>query len=601
MQIVKATIHNYRCIKSLSFCPSQHNVVIGRVDVGKSSFLSALALVLDADVGRRFRPVEEMDFYQGNMFDNVGNPVSIEIEVTLSHCSDEEKDNFFEYWEPWDTEKAELIEHAEDISIIDDKKNLFAFRIAVRAAYDANEKEIRCLWYYPKFSFIGGNLEWRACPRTDREKVGFFLIPAERDINKALSFTRYSALDKALRHDRISLDKEITKIGGTLQGAGAYLFENEQFEELINEVEQSVEKLLNLSRDASSRKLTFEVSGLGHYDIMNILRAFVLPEGSPKAYPINNQGVGAKQVIVLATLRMLAARKKSCIIAIEEPEIGLHPYMQRGLTRDILGTSCQTLITTHSTHIAQVAGRDALHLIIDSRGGEKTIFNTTPGKHMGCSAETIRAVQKNAGHYPLDLLECLFAPRVLLVEGPGDREAVPELLRKLSDIDSKKDDLDGLGIGVMPCEGKEAIPKMAPYFRMLNKEVYSLVDDEPSTDQSNPQIISACDCTFIWPERKAIERILLDSVGESTLDKFIAEVTDYGENYFAHSRASAKDLSGKKEDVFLYLKNKKTGHRHFASLIPRDEIAEAVKRLSVKLNELCSGASLGSEVHLGDT
>jgi putative ATP-dependent endonuclease of OLD family len=600
MQIVKIKINNYRCIKTLIFSPLQHNVLIGRVDAGKSSVLNALALVLDSDVGRKYRPVEEMDFYEGRMFDDEGKALSIEIEVTLSHCSPEEKNQFFEYWEPWNGEKNELLEHADDISVIDNGKNIFAFRIAFKAEYDVTEKEIISLWYYPKFSFIGGNSERRICPRTDREKVGFFLIPAERDINKALSFTRYSALDKALRHDRISLDQEINKIGGTLQGAGALLFENEQFEELIKEVEQSVEKLLHLNR-TSSRKLTFEVSGLGHYDIMNILRAFVLPEGAPKAYPINNQGVGAKQVIVLATLRMLAARKKSCIIAIEEPEIGLHPYMQRGLTRDILGTSCQTLITTHSTHIAHVAGRNALHLIIDSKDGEKTILNTTPCNDMGCSAETIRSVQKNAGHYPLDMLECLFAPRVLLVEGPGDREAVPELLRKLSDVDIKKDDLDSLGIGVMPCEGKEAIPKMAPYFRVFNKEVYSLVDNEQSTAESNPQIVAACDCTFIWPERRAIERILLDSVGEGTLDTFIGEVTDYGDSYFAHAGTAKKDFAGKKDDVFRYLKSNKSAHRHFASLIPPGEIAGAVSLLGEKLNAVCTGTNLGSEVILGDS
>jgi putative ATP-dependent endonuclease of OLD family len=577
----------------------QHNVLIGRVDAGKSSILNALALVLDADVGRRYRPVEEMDFYQGRMIDDEGKPLSIDIEVTLSHCSPEEKNQFFEYWEPWDVEKAELIERAEDISILDDKKNAFAFRIAFKAEYDLNEKEIISLWYYPKSSFIGGNSERRMCPRTDRERVGFFLIPAERDISKALSFTRHSALDRALRHDKIGLDQEITKIAGTLEGAGAFFFENEQFEGLIKEVERSVEKLLHLSQD-SSRKLTFEVSGLGHYDIMNILRAFVVPEGAPRAYPIANQGAGAKQVIVLATLRMLAARKKSCIIAIEEPEVGLHPYMQRGLIRDILGASCQTLIATHSTHVAQVAGKDALHLLIDAQDGEKTVRNTAPCQNIGCSADTIRAVRRISGHYPLDMLECLFAPRVLLVEGAGDREAVPELLRKLNDLDRTKYDLDSLGIGVMPCEGKEAIPRMAPYFRALNKKVYSLVDNETSTASSNSLIFSACDCTFLWPDKTAIEKILVESAGEDTLDTFIGEVTDHGDSYFATAGTAGKEFAGKKEDVFRYLKSRKIGHKHFASLVPPGKIAESVKRLSEKLNKLCGGEDLGREVRLGD-
>lgn len=598
MRIVQIRIKNFRCIKTLDFTPVQHNVLIGRVDAGKSSILNALALALDADAGRKYRPVEEMDFFEGKMFDDE-KPISIEIEVILSHCSPEEQNHFLDYWEPWDTENQRLIQDAEEISVLDDPKKLFAFRIAFQAKYDTNEKEIVWVWYYPKFSFLGGSVEYRACPRSDREKIGFFLIPAERDISKALSFTRYSALDKALRHDKISLDQEINKIGSELRGVGKFLFANTDFEKLINEIELSVEKLLNLSRD-SARKLSFEVSGLGHYDIMNILKAFVLQEGSSKAYPISNQGGGAKQVIVLATLRMLAARKKSCIIAIEEPEVGLHPYMQRALTRDLLKTGCQTIITTHSTHIAQVAKQENLHLMVEAKFGEKGILNTTPCNGLGCSSETIKAVRQNAGHYPLDLLDCHFAPRILLVEGAGDREALPELLRKLSDIEKEKEDFDGLGMAVMPCAGKPTIPKMAPYFKSFGKTVYALVDNEKSTSQLNPEIVASCNCTFIWPAGKAIEKILLDVATEKTLDNFISEVTESGEEYFVEALKRGNSFADKTEAVLRFLKKNKAAHRQFATLLPAEEIPKAVSLLLEKLNKVCSGQDLGKEVLLSD-
>jgi putative ATP-dependent endonuclease of OLD family len=599
MRIVQIRIRNFRCIKVLDFSPRRHNIMIGLVDAGKSSILNALSLALDADTGRKFRPVEEMDFFEGKMLDDEGKPISIEIEVTLSHCSPEEQNYFFEYWEPWNTEKRILSENSDEISVLDDKKNLFAFRITFQAKYDTNEKEIVCIWYFPKFSFIGGGTEYKACPRSDREKVGFFLIPAERDINKALSFTRYSALDKALRHDKISLDQEINKIGAKLQGVGNFLFDNKHFGNLIDEIEDSVERLLNLSRD-SSRKLTFEVSGLGHYDIMNILKAFVLREGSPKSYPISNQGGGAKQVIVLATLRMLASRKKSCIIAIEEPEVGLHPYMQRALTRDLLKTGCQTIITTHSTHIAQVASQESLHLLVDTIPGTKVILNTIPCKDIACSAETIRTVRQNSGHFPSELLDCHFAPRVLLVEGPGDREAVPDLLRKLSDAAENEEDLDGLGVAVMPCASKESIAKMAPYFKSFKKDVFALIDNEESTSRSNQDIISSCDCTFLWPKGKAIEKVLLDGIAESTLDTFIKEVTEFGDDYFSKTGSAGKTFAGKSDDVFKYLKKNKTAHRQFAALLPVEEISKAAAQFLKELNSVCSGQNLGKEVLLCD-
>jgi len=58
----------------------------------------------------------------------------------------------------------------------------------------------------PKFAFDEQGLENRKCPRTDREMVGFFMIPAERDARRALSFSRYSVMDRALRLTTFALN-----------------------------------------------------------------------------------------------------------------------------------------------------------------------------------------------------------------------------------------------------------------------------------------------------------------------------------------------------------------------------------------------------------
>ena len=63
MRIVRVVINNFRTIKSLAFHPSQHNILIGQVNAGKSTLLNALAIVLDPDTSRRFQVVDEMDFY----------------------------------------------------------------------------------------------------------------------------------------------------------------------------------------------------------------------------------------------------------------------------------------------------------------------------------------------------------------------------------------------------------------------------------------------------------------------------------------------------------------------------------------------------------
>ena len=595
MRIVYAKIMNYRCIKQLDFKPSTHNILIGRVNSGKSTLLNALSLVLDPDVGRRYRPVEELDFFEGTFLDDKEKPIPIIIEVTLSHCSEEERNYFLEFMEPWNVKESELIESAEDISILDNPNNLFAFRVGFQAKYDPDEKEIIHYWYYPKYSFLGDSGEWRQCSRSDRGKVGFFLIQAERDISKALSFTRYSALDKALRADKISLDEEIGNISKRIQGVGEVLFNNKDFEKLIDEVVSRIETMIELNPEIS-KKLTFELSGLGHYELMNILKAFVAPEGAPRAYPVTNQGVGAKQIITLATLRMLASRKKSCIMAIEEPENNLHPYMQRTLVNDLLSTNCQTFITTHSVHVAQVVQQEYLYSVIDAKLGVKKILSVLPSREKGLPEETVKALKRIGAHYPLDLLDCLFAPRVLLVEGVGDREALPVLIRKVCNS-RKKQDLDGLGVEVMPCNGKSGIPKIAPYFQFLGKIVYALADNEKNTSLKNDDIVSVCDSSFFWPEGTAIEMILLEKVSEKVLDEFIASVTELGENFFEDSGTHAKDFVGRKQDVLQFLKKRLT-HRQFAEFIPEDQVSDTIITLIEELNLACSGKSSSREIIL---
>ncbi len=597
MQILRVSIANYRGIKSLAFCAAQHNIVVGQTNAGKSTILAALALVLDPDVGRRYQPVEEADFHARKMTDAEGNPIPISVEVTLGQLSEEQKRTFLNYWEPWDGTTHTLLEDAEDISVLDDARYQFALRMAFRAAYDAKTDALAYIWYYPKLSFLDGSLDYQPCPRSEREEVGFFLIPAERDIRKALSFSRYSALDKALRLDDVRLDAQITKIVEAVRGKAEILFENEGFGKLIAEMEEQVHSLLQLHREGR-RGVSFEFSDLAQYDVMNVLRAFVSLAGQDQAYPVSCQGMGARQVLILAALRMLSKRRGSSILAVEEPEIGLHPHMQRALVSDLLQSSSQTFITTHSVPVVEVAKQEHVHCLLDRGQGLRQMMPVLSPQ--AGPIENFRALSRLRGQYPSDFFGALFAPIVLLSEGESDREALPLLLRTLANADnSGKRALDGLGIAVVPCGNKMTIRRVAPYFKTyLGKRVYALVDNERSTRAENPAIVAACDCTFLWPEGYAIERILLARATDERIESYVAYMSELGEDYFDHANTMAKDMADKREDVFRYLKGHKTCVRLFAESLTADEIAQPVRQLWECLNSLGRGISVGAEVSL---
>ena len=127
MRIIRVVINNFRTIKSLTFHPSsRHNVLIGQVNAGKSTLLNALALVLDPDISRRFQAVDEMDFYGRKLVDTDDKPIPIDIEVVLTGCSDSGKDNFLDFWEPWDDKAKELVQDADDIKSLDDDPTICA-------------------------------------------------------------------------------------------------------------------------------------------------------------------------------------------------------------------------------------------------------------------------------------------------------------------------------------------------------------------------------------------------------------------------------------------------------------------------------------------
>jgi hypothetical protein len=239
-----------------------------------------------------------------------------------------------------------------------------------------------------------------------------------------------------------------------------------------------------------------------------------------------------------------------------------------------------------------------VYAFLDEGNGIKKILNTYPAITLDYDKETLKAIKRIMWHYPFDVLDSLFSPRTLLVEGPGDREAVPILIRKLADdVKGKKADLDGLGISVVPSLGKQEIPKVSPYFKYLGKTVYALVDNEKGSNSNNQDIISACECSFFWGKGTAIEKVLLQDASEITMDSFIEQIENLSDTFFTESNTKSKELEGKKQDVMRYLK-KRHAHRHFAELLPLAEISKPVRDLWEKLDLICSNKISYKEIVL---
>lgn len=312
-----------------------------------------------------------------------------------------------------------------------------------------------------------GERSFITMPRTDRNKIAVYYLPARRDPSDQISYTASSMMGKILRatewkNQRREIAEKFSEISDSI-------IKNTVIE-LIGENIEYNWKRLHRGNFLTSPSITF-----GNGELESILRQLSLdfnPTHTGSGLPFDNLSDGQKSLlyfsIIMAWISLCRKAMNGeandidldrlnppvcTIIAVEEPENSLAPHYLGRISKQLRNVSniAQSIIATHSPAVVKRVEPSSIRFLrLNSDRNTSVKYINIPEN----GVEAAKYVNEAIKAYP----ELYFSRLVILGEGDSEMLVLPRILASSGIVE------DEMSVSVVPLGGRH----VNYFWRLLN-------------------------------------------------------------------------------------------------------------------------------------
>ncbi|MBT9605736.1 AAA family ATPase [Microbacterium sp.] len=513
MKLTRVKLENYRRLEDTEIEVRDHLVLVGANDVGKSSLLRAIDLVLGASTAQLYANLSVDDFRDAEQ--------ELRFEVELVDFTPDEKTLF-----------------ADEI-FVDPVTNDRSLTVQLTASVDASESL--------SIARIGPHAgTGRQLSRDQITGLGWKFLSATAQ-TRDLREDRRSALDDMLRAVELGGEKaDFDAITTSFQNA---LNESNTLGDLRKQLARQLSKAL--PEKLRKKDLSFVSGASADDDVLSDVRLRVTKGGVE--HELSEQSDGTRALYAIALYDLMSAGAN--VVGIDEPEIHLHPTSQRSLARLLRASSNQKVLATHSSDIVGAFDADSIVVV---RPGGKIIQPDA-----GFLAADERTFVK---WWVRDKLEPLTATRVVTVEGLSDRI----ILERVADLTDRN--LDRLGVSVIETDGKSEILPIAKLFGStgFRLPVSRLIDDDAQQDLAEALGVAVSDLTAnsVFVSQRDLEDEYVRALGGANVHAALVSGGHFSKNELGNCVPTGDGGAFTDEDVASFCRVNKRKVRAALSVLP---------------------------------